>query len=82
MEIVLQKKLHQRLTQLSAFESLQDIPVSKPFRRHKLIGDRNDCFTVNIDNQYRLIFVPINGDGEDLSSVTIISIEEVSKHYE
>ena len=34
------KKLPQRIKQLEAFNSLNDIPINPPFRRHKLSGDR------------------------------------------
>ena len=50
------KKLPQRIKELKAFNSLNDIPTSPPFRRHKLSGDRDNQFAVNIVKQYRLIF--------------------------
>ena len=50
------KKLPQRIKELKAFNSLNDVPTNPPFRRHKLTGNRSGQFAVNVDNQYRLIF--------------------------
>lgn len=78
------KKLPQRIKELKAFESLNDIPVNLPFKRHKLTGNRNNQFAVNITGQYRLIFR--NKENklliEDLKEIKKIEIMEVSKHYE
>lgn len=76
------KKLHLRLTQMAAFETLDDVPVHPPFRRHKLSGNRVGSFAVNIHGQYRLILTNLNGEINDLSTITIVLVEEVSKHYE
>lgn len=78
------KKLPQRIIELKAFESLSDVPTSLPYRRHKLIGDKKDLFSVNINNQYRLIFRQNDNNIliEDLKKIKEIEIMEVSKHYE
>lgn len=73
-------KLLIRIGQIKSFESLNDIPVTPPFRRHKLKGNRSDEFAINIDNQYRIIFTT-NGQ-TNLKDVKEIEIKEVSKHYE
>lgn len=75
-------KLHLRLTQLEAFNNLGDVPNTPPFRRHRLGNNREGQFAINLTERYRLIIEPLNGDIEDLSSITIIEIEEVSNHYE
>lgn len=78
------KKLPQRINELKSFNSLGDVPVTPPFKRHKLTGNRNEQFAVNINNQYRLIF-RINDNNiliEDLMKIKEIEIMEVSKHYE
>lgn len=78
---IVAKKLPQRIIELKSFNSLQDVPTSLPFRRHKLIGKYDGCFAINITNQYRLIFRPLNGN-DDLKQIDKIEILEVSKHYE
>lgn len=78
------KKLPLRIKELKAFDNLNDVPTSLPFRRHKLKGDLKDNFAINITNQYRLIFK--NKDNniiiEDLRNIKDIEILEVNKHYE
>ena len=50
------KKLLIRIKELKAFNSLNDVPTSLPYRRHKLSDDLKENFAVNITGQYRLIF--------------------------
>ncbi len=78
------KKLPQRIKELKAFNSLNDVPSNLPFRRHKLTGNRNDQFAIRITNQYRLIFRQKDNNiiKENLKEVKEIEIMEVSKHYE
>lgn len=78
------KKLPQRIKELKAFNSLNDVPTYPPFRRHKLTGDRNGQFAVNITSQYRLIFRQKENNIiiEDLKEIREIEIMEVSKYYE
>ncbi len=78
------KKLPKRIKELKAFDSLNDIPITLPFRRHKLTGDREGQFAINITNQYRLIFRQEENNIiiEDLRDIKKIEIMEVSKHYE
>ena len=77
-------KLPRRIKELKAFNSLNDVPPSLPYRRHKLSGDLKDCFAVNITGQYRLIFRQKENNiiTEDLREIKEIEIMEVSKHYE
>lgn len=78
------KKLPQRIIELKAFNSLDEVPTCLPFRRHKLQGNRSNQFAVNITNQYRLIFKHKENNIiiEDLREIKKIEIMEVSKHYE
>ena len=78
------KKLPKRIKELKAFNSLNDVPTSLPYRRHKLSGDLKDYFAVNITSQYRLIFRQKENNIiiEDLRKIREIEIMEVSKHYE
>lgn len=78
------KKLPQRIKELKAFPSVNDIPIKPPHRRHKLSGDRANQFAISITNQYRLIFRQKENNIiiEDLREIKKIEIMEVSKHYE
>ncbi len=78
------KKLPLRIIQLKSFNTLNDVPINPPFRRHKLSGDRDGEFAVSITSQYRLIFRIKNNNIiiEDLRNIREIEIMEVSKHYE
>ena len=78
------KKLRKRIKELKAFNSLNDVPTSLPYRRHKLSGDLKERFAVNITGQYRLIFRQKENNViiEDLRKIKEIEIMEVSKHYE
>lgn len=82
--IEIANKLPLRINQLKEFESLNDVPVTLPFRRHKLKGNKSNQFAININNQYRLIFSQIDNNIiiEDLNKIKEIKILEVSKHYE
>ena len=77
-------KLPRRIKELKAFNSLNDVPTSLPYKRHKLNGDLKEHFAVNITRQYRLIFRQKENNIiiEDLREIKEIEIMEVSKHYE
>ncbi len=77
-------KLPRRVKELESFNSLNDVPTSLPYRRHKLSGDLKEYFAVNITGQYRLIFRQKENNIiiEDLREIKEIEIMEVSKHYE
>ena len=77
-------KLPQRIVELKSFSCLNDVPSWKPYRRHKLNGTRKERFAVNINDQYRIEFIPNeeNKEIEDLRRIIKIEIVEVSKHYE
>ena len=78
------KNLPKRINQLKAFETLNDVPINPPFRRHKLTGNRKNEFSVDITRQYRLVFTQKDNNIiiEDLREIKSIEILEVSKHYE
>ena len=77
-------KLPLRINMLKAFDNLNDVPSSLPFRRHKLNGIYKDFFAINITQQYRLIFKQSDNNIiiSDLKLIKDIKVMEVSKHYE
>ncbi len=78
------RRLQQRLLELRAAESLAEVSHLPPARCHELKGNRKYHFSVDLDQPYRLIFipsstpVPLLADGgidrESIKDVTIIEI--------
>jgi len=86
--------LFSRINALENAVNMKDIICSPQFRFHKLHGELDDYFAMDITNRrdkWRLIvcpldeseqrFIPCNID-EIVDKVEIIEIEEVSSHYE
>ena len=61
-------KLGQRLWELRAANCLGDISRLRPCRCHKLTGKQTGQFSVDLENPYRLLFVPAYEDDEDIFS--------------
>ena len=78
------KKLPKRIKELKAFDNLNDVPITLPYRRHKLSGKLKKFFAININREYRLIFCAKENKiiVSDLRKIKEIKIMEVSKHYE
>jgi plasmid maintenance system killer protein len=81
---VMANKLQQRLMELNAAESLADVSHLPPPRCHELTGNRSGQFSVDLEQPYRLLFipaddpVPLKGDGGiDLAQVREIEIIEI-----
>lgn len=79
------KKLQQRLLELSAAERLGQISRHPPARCHEMTGDRQGQLSVDLDNPYRLYFIPANDPvpqkddgGLDWDAVTEIEIIEIA----
>ena len=77
------KKLRQRLDDLRAAETLEDMR-RVPGRCHELKGDRAGQLSLDLDHPYRLIFVPANDPipekpdgGLDWTKVTAVEIIDV-----
>jgi len=73
-------KLEIRLSELQMAECLSDITPEPPPRRHKLKGDKSDCWGIDVSKNWRIVVKPIGDfDSEDLSTIAgiqIISIED------
>lgn len=70
------RKYIQRLNLIKVtadIEVLQELPA---IRCHPLKGDRLGQYAINLTGFYRLIFTMEEG------SLTVVRIEEVSKHYD
>lgn len=52
------RKLMQRMAELKAAETLSDISHLPPPRCHELTGNRAGQFSVDLEQPYRLLFIP------------------------
>jgi|TARA_B110000967_G_scaffold118255_1_gene121030 proteic killer suppression protein len=79
------KKYKQRLDQLKASKTLEDVRF-QPGRFHELTSDRKGQWACDLDHPYRLIFepqenpIPIDSDGKyiwvEIKGVEIIEIDD------
>ena len=79
------KKYKQRLDQLKASKTLEDVRF-QPGRFHELTSDRKGQWACDLDHPYRLIFepqenpIPIDSDGKyiwvEVKGVEIIEIDD------
>lgn len=79
-------KLMQRLMELKAAHSLDDISNLPPARCHELTGNLKGHFSVDINKNYRLLFIPANDpipmkndggfDKKRITEIEVISIED------
>lgn len=81
-------KLMQRINEIIAAPTLDDLNKLPPTRCHKLTGNRAGQFAVDLEHPFRLIFEPVCEDDEiyaegvlDLKKVTKIKILEVGDYH-
>lgn len=82
------KPLRLRLALLRQAANLADVPHVPPPRRHRLAGDRDGQYAVDLKQPWRLVFEPANDplplleDGSvDLAAVTRVRILEVTDYH-
>lgn len=73
--------LKSRLTELSSASNLAMISHVPPPRRHKLLGNYKDCWAVDVSNNQRLIFSPVNENVTNVSDITQIIIERIKDYH-
>jgi len=76
----------QRMAELNAANSLEDISHLPPHRLHELTGERKGQFSVDLKHPFRLLFIPINEplpqkedgglDKTKIDEIQIIDIED------
>ena len=78
------QRLLQRMMELKAADTLNDISNLPPTRCHELSGNRKRQFSVDINRNYRLLFIPANNPtpekndgGLDKNRITEIEIIEI-----
>ena len=83
------KKLRQRLMELGAAKSLEEISRLPPPRCHELLQNRIGQFSADLNHPYRLLFIPAvnpvprTEDGSiDRGKVSEIEIVEIADTHE
>lgn len=73
---------------LERVDSLAGVPVSPPYRRHRLSGNRAGQFAIDLLHPYRLIMVPyqdpipvLEDGGVDISGVIAVEIVEIVDYH-
>jgi proteic killer suppression protein len=76
---ILSRTIMSRLSFLKSAPNLEDVPHHPPHRRHKLKGEYQGMFAVDIKHPKRLIFQPVNIHPDDeISLKEVVSIEIIA----
>ncbi len=75
------KKYKETVDKLRNANRIEDLFVFRSLNYEKLIGDKKSLESVRVNKQYRIEFRS-SIEGEEPNTITICSIEELSKHYE
>lgn len=79
--VIQAEKIIKRINELKASESLYDISRMPQTGLHPLSGDLEGKFAVYIQQPYRMIFKPLNGEISELRTITKIEIVEIYCDY-
>ena len=76
------RNLINRMSDLRVASSLSDISHLPPPRRHKLTGNYEGCWGIDLSRNKRLIIRPIGDfNPDDLTTITAIRIEDINIDY-
>ncbi|ALM27302.1 MULTISPECIES: type II toxin-antitoxin system RelE/ParE family toxin [Bacillus] len=74
------KKIINRMSEIRAANYLEEIPHIPPPRRHKLDGEYNDCWGIDVSKNFRIILKPIGdwteNDLKTINRIQILTIED------
>lgn len=70
-----------RLTELNAVSNLSLITCNPPPRKHKLSGDYQGCWSVDISKNFRLIFSSFDTELTDEVEITEIIIQDIKDYH-
>lgn len=71
-----------RLSEMKAANNLSEIPECPPPRRHKLFGDRKECWGINYSKNDRIVIRPVGEfDINDLSTIREIEIMVLEDYH-
>jgi proteic killer suppression protein len=62
------RKAIRKLEQLDVAEKVEDMATPPSNRLHKLSGDREGRWAINVDRQYRILFRFEDGDAHDVEA--------------
>lgn len=75
-------KIRSRLSELTAASDLAQISELPPPRRHKLRGDKNGCWGIDISKNDRIILRPVGMfDINNLQTITEIEIVDIEDYH-
>lgn len=75
-------KISIRLTEFQAANNLGEIPDTPPPRRHKLQGNRKNCWGIDYSKNYRFILEPYGDfDINDLSTIVEVKIVSLEDYH-
>lgn len=72
----LANRIEMVLSVLKVASNLKEVPNVPPTRRHKLVGDYEGCWALDIDKSRRMILRPTNNSDilEEINELEIIAI--------
>ncbi len=70
-----------RINELLSAENLFDISKLPQARLHPLSGSRQGAFAVDLKHPKRIVLAPLNGEANDLKTITKIEIIDVCIDY-
>ena len=73
------KKYIRVIDLMDAVDSIEDLYRYHSLHYERLVGDKSGLESVRVNDQYRIEF---RSSGDNLKSVTICSIVELSNHYQ
>lgn len=74
------KTIANRLSELRVVDNLNEISFNPPPRRHKLEGNRNDCWGIDYSKNYRIVIKPMGefniNDLTSIKEILIVNLED------
>ena len=65
-------KIHQRITELTAATSIEELTKNKIGRCHLLKGNRKNQYAMDIEHPYRLIFIEVENELQIVKVIEIV----------
>lgn len=69
------RKIHQRIDELTAIDSVETLIQCHIGRCHLLSGDRKNQYAMDLVHPYRLIFIKISGN------IQIVEVQEITDYH-
>lgn len=76
------KQIINRMSEIRTANNLEEIPHIPPPRRHKLEGNLNDCWGIDITKNFRIVLKPVGEWNEsDLQTINKIIILSIGDYH-